>query len=260
MRIYAGGPARIGLVVLVAFSGMLAILLATRPAMMRGNAPQPDGPVTLMQTDPMIDRLVGDLKPVRPRKIHADVLMLVVLFVADLGLFVGLGSIRPGLPDAMEQPSFWWKLSSTGVIALAGAAVALLSFDPVKSARPGLRWIAGIVAASLLAGWAIGASPDGWHNLPARLDWRDGLDCVFKVVVLSVPAVIGHGLLMRRGAPTDLGASALSAGIGSAGWGAFIFVFACPYDDPLYITVWYFVGCGITTLVARLILPWLARW
>jgi hypothetical protein len=39
-----------------------------------------------------------------------------------------------------------------------------------------------------------------------------------------------------------------------------VFVFACPHDDPLYVAVWYTVGCGLVTLVARLLLPLLTRW
>jgi hypothetical protein len=78
--------------------------------------------------------------------------------------------------------------------------------------------------------------------------------------VLSLPAVIGLGLLMRRGAPTDTGGTSLAVGITAAAWGAFVFVFACPYDDPLYIVVWYSVGCGLVTLLARLALPHLTRW
>jgi hypothetical protein len=93
-----------------------------------------------------------------------------------------------------------------------------------------------------------------------RLNWRDGLQCVAKMVLLSLPAVIGLGFLMRRGAPTDLGGTALAAGIASAAWGAFVFVFACPYDDLLYTAVWYSLGCGLVTLFARLILPRLSRW
>ena len=49
-------------------------------------------------------------------------------------------------------------------------------------------------------------------------------------------------------------------GLAAAAWGAFVFVFACPSDDPLYIAVWYSVGCGIVVLSSRLILPRLARW
>src|SRR5260370_629310 len=86
-----------------------------------------------------------------------------------------------------------------------------------------------------------------------RTAWSDA-------TVLSVPAVIGLGLLMRRGAPTDHGGTALAAGLAAAAWGAFVFVFACPFDDPLYVTVWYSLGCGAVTLFARLTLPRLTRW
>ena len=79
-------------------------------------------------------------------------------------------------------------------------------------------------------------------------------------MALSVPAMLGLGLLMRHGAPTDGGGAALASGIAAAAWGAFVFVFACPYDDPLYIAVWYAVGCEFVALIARLVLPQLTRW
>jgi hypothetical protein len=46
----------------------------------------------------------------------------------------------------------------------------------------------------------------------------------------------------------------------SAAWGTFVFIFACPSDDPLYIAVWYTIGCGIVTVFARLTLLRLSRW
>jgi len=52
----------------------------------------------------------------------------------------------------------------------------------------------------------------------------------------------------------------LTAGLAAAGWGAFVFAFACPVDDPLYVAVWYSLGCGAVTLLARLVLPHLTRW
>jgi hypothetical protein len=65
---------------------------------------------------------------------------------------------------------------------------------------------------------------------------------------------------MRRGAPTDHAGTAFAAGLASATWGAFVFVFACPFDDPLYVAVWYSLSCGAVTLFARLTLPRLTRW
>jgi len=93
-----------------------------------------------------------------------------------------------------------------------------------------------------------------------RLDWLDGVQCFGEIVVLSVPAVPALGLLMRRGAPRDSDATALSAGLAAATWGAFVFAFACPVDDPFYVAVWYSLACGTVTLVARLTLACFARW
>ena len=213
-----------------------------------------------MANDPLIDRLTRDLKPVRRRTAGRDAALLGLLFLVELALFLGMGAMRPDMPAAMEQPSFWWKLGSLGVIALVGAAVAVLSFDPVRSPRRGLRWLVAIIVLCFAAGWVVDAFRDGWPALAARVNWREGMQCASKIVALSVPAVLGLGLLMRRGAATDSGGAALASGIAAAAWGAFVFVFACPYDDPLYIALWYAVGCGSVTAFARLALPRLTRW
>ncbi len=213
-----------------------------------------------MPNDRLIDRLVSDLKPVRPRRGGRDALIFAALCAVELGLFLTLGPMRPDMPAAMDMPSFWWKLGSLGLIAALGATVAILSFDPARSPRRGLRWVVGLFACCLAAGWLVDAARAGLPDLAARVNWHDGLQCVTKMVLLSIPAVVGLGLLMRRGAPTDRAGTAVAVGITAASWGAFVFVFACPYDDPLYIALWYTVGCGLVTLIARMLLPRLTRW
>lgn len=213
-----------------------------------------------MASDPLIDRLARDLKPVRRRTAGRDAALLGLLFLVEMALFLGMGAMRPDMPAAMEQPSFWWKLGSLGLVALVGAAVAVVSFDPVRSPRRGLRWLVGIIVLCFAAGWVVDASRDGWPALAARVNWREGMQCASEIMALSVPAMLGLGLLMRRGAATDSGGAALASGIAAAAWGAFVFVFACPSDDPLYIALWYAVGCGSVTAFARLALPRLTRW
>jgi hypothetical protein len=213
-----------------------------------------------MASDDLIDRLTRDLKPVRPRRPGRELLALGVLGVSELALSLWLGMSRPDMPVAMEMPSFWWKLGSLGLIALVGAVVAVLSLNPAASPRRGLRLLGTILFLTLAGGWVIDAARDGWPALVSRLNWHDGLKCVTKMSLLSIPAVIALGLLMRRGAPTDTAGSSMASGIAAAAWGAFVFVFACPYDDPFYIMVWYAVGCGLVTLFSRLTLPWLTRW
>lgn len=213
-----------------------------------------------MSADPLIDRLVDGLRPVRRRTVWADAFALLLLLTLELALCLALGMSRSDMAMAMHHASFWWKLASLGLIGLLSGAVALLSLDPARSPRPGLRRVVLLVALCLAVGWPVDLARDGLASLLARLDWPDGLRCVYKMVVLAVPGVIGLGLVMRRGAPTDRGRTALAAGIAAGAWGAFVFVFACPVDDPLYLAVWYTAGCGLVALLARLALPPLTRW
>jgi hypothetical protein len=213
-----------------------------------------------MRTESLVDRLSRDLRPVKRRSIAREVLLLFLLAVVEVAAFLGMGFMRPDMPVAMEAPSFWWKLTSMGLIAVLGAGVAILSADPVRSPRRGLRWILVCIVAILASGWLIDASGSGLADLVRRLDWSHGLQCVWKMIALSIPPAIALGVLIRRGAPTDRTGTALAAGLSSAAWGAFVFVFACPSDDPLYIAVWYTVGCAIVTILGRAILIPLSRW
>jgi hypothetical protein len=213
-----------------------------------------------MRTDSLVDKLSQELRPVRRRSVAREALLLLLLAVLEIAAFLGMGFMRPDMPAAMEAPSFWWKLTSMGLIAALGAGVAILSADPVRSPRRGLRWILICLVVIFASGWLIDASGNGLADLVRRLDWQHGLQCVWKMVALSIPPAVALGVLIRRGAPTDRGGTALAAGLSSAAWGAFVFVFACPSDDPLYIAVWYTAGCSIVTILVRTILMRLSRW
>jgi hypothetical protein len=213
-----------------------------------------------MRTEALVEALSRDLKPVRPRSALRDAIVLCVVAVVELAAFFGAGLMRPDMHHAMHMPSFWWKMASMGVVAVSSATVALLSAYPTRSPRAGLRWLAMCIAAVFATGWLVDSMHDGFGLLMKRLDWEMGIQCTWKMVVLSVPSVVALGVLIRRGAPTDRFGTSLAAALGSAAWGAFIFVFACPSDDALYIAVWYSVGCGIVTLFGRSILARLFRW
>jgi hypothetical protein len=213
-----------------------------------------------MRTDLLIAELTRNLKPVNRRRPWREALALAVLCAIEIALFLGIGFMRPDMPLAMHQPSFWWKASSLVLIALVSGTVTIMSLNPTHSPRKGLRWLVGLVATCLATGWLVDASRDGFTTLAQRLDWPDGIGCAIKMVILSLPAVVAFGVLMRQGAPTDRTGTAVAAGVTAAAWGAFIFAFACPFDDPLYLAVWYSVGCGAVTLFARAVFPWLARW
>jgi hypothetical protein len=196
----------------------------------------------------------------RRSSILRDALFLLLLGVVQVAALLGVGFMRPDMPVAMEAPSFWWKLGSMGLIAVLGAGVAILSCDPVRSPRRGLRWILICIVAIVATGWLIDAAGNRPADLLRRLDWRHGVQCVWKMVALSIPPAIALSALIRRGAPTDRAGTALAGGVSAAAWGAFVFVFACPSDDPLYIAIWYTVGCSIVTVLTRAMLIRLSRW
>src|SRR6202046_2098351 len=114
-----------------------------------------------MRTESLVDRLSQDLRPVRRRNIAREALLLLVLAVVEVAAFLGMGFMRPDMPVAMEAPSFWWKLTSMGLIAIMGAGVAILSADPVRSPRRGLRWILVCIIAILARGWVRDAGGNG---------------------------------------------------------------------------------------------------
>ena len=213
-----------------------------------------------MRTDSLIERLTGDLQPVRPRLMLYEGSILAGLGVSEVVLFLGASFMRPHSPLAVNPLSFWWKLLSVGLIAVLGAGTALYSIDPTRSPRRGLRWIVVCVAAIFTSGWLIAAAQNGFSHLLGRLHWRQGIQCAWTIIALSVPAVLTLGFIIRRGAPSDRTGTALAGGLASAGWGAFVFVFACPSNDPLYLAVWYTVGCGIVALIGQFVLSGLSRW
>ena len=213
-----------------------------------------------MTSERLIDDLAAGLAPVRRRTDRRDAILIGLLGVIELSLFLMMGMARHDIMLAMKLPSFWWKLGSLGLLTVVGVVTAVRSFDPAASPRRGLRWIGWLAGLALLVGWVIDAGRGGGGALVARLAWRHGVDCVFAMAVLSIPMLIALGLLMRRGAPTDRAGSALAVGLAGAAWGAFVFVFQCPHDDPFYIAVWYGVGCGLVALAGRLLVPLVTRW
>ena len=224
---------------------------------------------TRMASEDLIDRLASDLRPVRPATGRRDLVVIALVCLAELAAFFLSWPMRDRMPGMMPvplpampigQPSFWWKLVGLLLIATVSGAAAIRSFRPPATPRRALPALVGLVACVFATGWAIDAAHGGGAHLLARLDWRNGLGCTFKMAMLAIPPMIGMGVLMRRGAATDAAVTSVVAGLAAAAWGAFVFVFACPSNDPFYIAVWYTLGCGIVTLVARLVFPRLAAW
>lgn len=213
-----------------------------------------------MSSDRLIDSLAADLSAVRARSAWHDAVVLALIGGVEIALFVALGAMRLDMGRAMTVPGFWWKLASLALLTVIGVTTALRALDPVASPRRGLHVLSVVVAGALAVGWIVDAVHRSPLPLLDRLMVQHGLDCVITTVVLSLPPLVALGMMMRRGAPTDPRGTALAIGVASAAWGALVFVLACPHDDPLYVAVWYPIGCGTVALAARLLLPRIVRW
>ena len=213
-----------------------------------------------MSSDALIDSLVDDLRPVPRPNVGRLIAILAGLATIELVGFLALGNMRPDIGAAVARTAFWWKMGGLGILALLGVAVALRSFDPVSTPRKGLHRWAFMLAGILLFGVGLNFVGQGLDSFGARLMWRMGIHCLTVMTLLSVPPLIALALMMRGGAPTDRQTSAVVVGLAAAAWGAFIFAFHCPSDDPLYIIFWYALGCAAITLLARAILPSTSRW
>jgi|SRR5215469_20016 len=213
-----------------------------------------------MKLDSLIERLAEDLAPVRPRRFWVDASIIALIAALELPLLFAVGNAQPGMRRMLTEPTMGWRLGSLGLIALVSGFLAIRSFYPTYSAQRPLRWLTLIIAICVAYGMVMAGSPASVASVIHRLNWPSGVDCAFKIVLLSIPPLIGLAVLGRSGAPTDLRRTPLLIGVAAAAWGAFVFVFDCPFDDPLYILVWYGLGCGIVMLLARLLLPRFVRW
>lgn len=221
-------------------------------------------PTRLSASDPLIDRLVAELGPVRPRRWPREAALLLGLGAAELVAFTAMNGMRPDLGEAMATPVFWWKSGSLAIVAGLALVVALVSLDPaVTTARrlAGLWRGLGVAVAVLVAlGWLLDAGTGGNASMAARLDWREGVDCLANVVLLAMPALLGLVLVARAGATVSPERTATAIGLAAAGIAAFIFALCCDQDDPLYVAVWY--GAAVVGIAgfARVALPRLLRW
>ncbi|WP_157216176.1 NrsF family protein [Flavisphingomonas formosensis] len=207
-----------------------------------------------MSNDALILDLSARLDPVRRRSARREAALLLALGAIELALFLGLGLMRPDMGRMIGSPYMLWKLGGLAGFVLLSGATALRSFSPPASPRRGLGLAIGFAGAAMVAGLPLGSSFAN-DTLWERLSPVHGLLCSLCIVILSLPMMGMMAVLLRRGAPAHPGGSALAAGLAAGGWGALVFAFCCPANDPLYVVTWYFAGCAAVAALARWILP-----
>lgn len=208
-----------------------------------------------MSSESLIANLSSDLRPVRRRSLLREGALVLALGAAELALFLSLGVMRPDMHHITGSPFLLWRVGSLGLLAVVACVLAIRSFSPTAQPRSGLLLACALAVAAIVGGAFV--TPDGAseRTLLERIDPARGMICATSIFVLSLPIVALLGALMRKAAPTQPRLSALASGIAAGACGAFVFAFCCPFNDPLYVVVWYSIGCAAVAAAARWRLP-----
>ncbi len=208
-----------------------------------------------MSSESLIVDLSSDLVPVQRRSMVREGGLVLALGAVELALFLGLGAMRPDMSHMAGSPYLLWRVGSLGLLAVVACVLAIRSFSPTARPRQGLMLACVLAIAAIVVGAFVTPDGAGERALLDRIDPASGMLCAASIFVLSLPIVALLGGLMRRAAPTQPRLSALASGIAAGACGAFVFAFCCPFNDPLYVVVWYTVGCAAVAAAARWRLP-----
>jgi hypothetical protein len=211
-----------------------------------------------MSHDRLITELSSQLAPVRRRSVAREAVWLVGLGALQLIVILNSGLMRPDMGDAVGHPFMWWKLGGLALLVATSILTAVRSFSPVGSPRRGLIFLTGAIGLIALLGAIVSPGGAVAPTLAGRLAPTHGLICATSIVVLALPMLGMLTYLMRNGASAHTESSAVAVGLAGGSWGAFVFAFCCLVNDPLYIVVWYSLGCAVVALLARFILPRIA--
>jgi len=208
-----------------------------------------------MSNESLIADLSSNLAPVQRRSMLREGGLVFALGAVELALFLGLGVMRPDMHHMSGSPFLMWRVGSLGILAVAACLLAIRSYSPTAQPRHGLMLACALAVAAIVAGAVVAPSGVSGRTLLERTAPASGMLCAASIFVLSLPVMALLGALMRRAAPTQPRLSALASGIAAGACGAFVFAFCCPFNDPLYVVVWYSVGCAAVAAVARWCLP-----
>jgi hypothetical protein len=208
-----------------------------------------------MSNESLIVDLSSNLAPVQRRSMVREGGLVLALGAVELALFLGLGAMRPDMSHMGGSPYLLWRVGSLGLLAVVACVLAIRSFSPTARPRQGLMLACVLAIAAIVVGAFVTPDGAGERALLDRIDPASGMLCAASIFVLSLPTVALLGTLMRRAAPTQPRLSALASGVAAGACGAFVFAFCCPFNDPLYVVVWYSVGCAAVAAAARWCLP-----
>ena len=214
----------------------------------------------MRNTDDIIDRLAGDLKPV-PRNALKLRFMLGILpaLAVSLLLMLAILGLRIDMAEALMLPVFWVKSAYNALLAVAAFLAAYHLARPDGSRGRFFQAVAAIVATMAVVAVAqLMMSPaESYRKL---IVGSSALHCPALIFLFAVPVFSGNVWVLRRSAPTDLKLTGFIAGIAAGAAGAWVYSWFCTENGMPFVLIWYSLGILLTGIVGSLTGPRLLRW
>jgi hypothetical protein len=210
----------------------------------------------------LLDRLAGELTPVRPLDDRPALAMLILLLLAAAALVIQWLGMRPDLAAGQLHPML---LLRAGTLLLLGG---VSTFALLGHAHPGVGridqgWRAAALLASLFPLSAVLLALQSPAAAAAAMGGSvrvDGLECVMVSLSAGLLCAAPMLLHLRRGAPVAPERAGMLVGLAAGSLGAFAYSLHCPFNDFVYIGVWNGLAVAVAAVVGRLVVPPLIRW
>lgn len=193
-----------------------------------------------MKTETLIELLAREAGPA-PRHLARKRLARALAAGAFASTALALMLFGP-LPAAFwATPAPWFKLAYAGALTLTAGHLASRLSHPGASAKAGWRTLGAVVfimAAVGLAALAL-APPEERATALLGNSWQS---CPWRVLGLSLPALVASLWALRGLAPTSPVAAGLAAGLLAGSVGALGYSLVCPEPSPTFVALWYSLG------------------
>lgn len=202
-----------------------------------------------MDSDALIDRLRGDLRPVRPMPSpgRQAALWLLAALAANAAM-LALDGVRPDLAARLAMPAEvaqWVSSVATGIAAALAAAMLARPGRPggwaLLPVPPLLAWLGALGWGSFADLGRLGA--EAWRMSP---NWG----CVVFVGGSGLPLAVGLLLLLRHAGPVRPVPVLLLGGVAAAALASAACSLAHGIDAMLMLLVWHGAAAVLVAVLA----------
>lgn len=205
-----------------------------------------------------IAALVDDLQPVKPMRQSIPLALSTAITVATTALVVWTQGMRADVLAGQPDEMF---LIRAGVLLLLGGATAhaVTSMASPAVGRNQNGWQMALAAAVLFPLAAIIVATTGDVG-PAMSAMESGMRCMFYSLIAGLATAVPMVVWLRKGAPSSPTRAGWLTGVAAGGLGAFAYNLHCPFNNVVYIGIWYSLALSVCAVVGRLVVPRLIRW